>query len=117
MRENRLYGSEGGGTELNQSPLPLSMARSRVCQAGPTARSTSRVRKTATTSGSRTSLSVTRASRPECGHGHIYKRNGAREQQQKRPQVALLYKRDNRQDEYGEHYQEREGSDEPGTAR
>ena len=24
MRENRLYGSEGGGTELNQSPLPLS---------------------------------------------------------------------------------------------
>jgi len=25
MRENRLYGSEGGGTELNQSPLPLSV--------------------------------------------------------------------------------------------
>jgi hypothetical protein len=24
MRENRLYGSEGGGTELNRSSLPLS---------------------------------------------------------------------------------------------
>ena len=25
MRENRLYGSEGGGTELNRSSLPLSV--------------------------------------------------------------------------------------------
>src|SRR5208337_1485626 len=28
MRENRLYGSEGGGTEPNRSSLPLSKARS-----------------------------------------------------------------------------------------
>ena len=27
MRENRSYGSEGGGTELNQSSLPLSLER------------------------------------------------------------------------------------------
>jgi hypothetical protein len=26
MRENRMYGSEGGGTELNQFSLPLSWA-------------------------------------------------------------------------------------------
>lgn len=26
MRENRSYGSEGGGTELNRSFLPLSLA-------------------------------------------------------------------------------------------
>jgi hypothetical protein len=31
MRENRLYGSEGGGIELNRSSLPLSVAR----RAGP----------------------------------------------------------------------------------
>ena len=30
MRENRLYGSEGGGIELNRSSLPL-------CQPRPTA--------------------------------------------------------------------------------
>ena len=28
MRENRPYGSEGGGTEFNQSFLPLSLAES-----------------------------------------------------------------------------------------
>ena len=29
MRENRPYGSEGGGIEINRSSLPLSNARSR----------------------------------------------------------------------------------------
>jgi hypothetical protein len=29
MRENRLYGSEGGGIELNRSSLPLSERRTR----------------------------------------------------------------------------------------
>ena len=33
MRENRLYGSEGGGTELNRSSLPLSATGRRTCRA------------------------------------------------------------------------------------
>ena len=34
MREIRLYGSEGGGTELNRSSLPLSTPRLRVLGKG-----------------------------------------------------------------------------------
>ena len=30
MRENRLYGSEGGAVELNRPSLPLSFARPRT---------------------------------------------------------------------------------------
>jgi hypothetical protein len=31
MRENRSYGSEGGGTEINQSFLPLSLEKPKKC--------------------------------------------------------------------------------------
>ena len=34
MRENRSYGSEGGGTETNQSSLPLSIAQPAEIVAG-----------------------------------------------------------------------------------